>query len=104
MSKYTWVQFDTQNTCQNIPGGSCQQALSPRAGACLDEQGCAHVVVGVSLQVGEGVQGGGAVDGGGGELDRGGGGGRQRELEPAGVLHGRRHLRLKPDCHLRAVG
>ena len=61
---------------------------------------CAHVVVGVSLQVCERVQGGGAVDGGGGQLDRGGGGGGQRELEPARVLHGRRHFRLEPDCHL----
>ena len=46
---------------------------------------------------------GGAVEGGGGQLDRGGGGRGQRELQPAGVLHGWRDFGLEGDCHLGAV-
>ena len=74
-----------------------------RAGASLDQQGSAHVVVSVGGQVGARVEGGGAVDGGGGKLDRGRGWGGEGELEAAGVLHGRRHLGLQIDGHLRTV-
>ena len=77
------------------PWGSCQQALSSRAGAGLDQQGSAHVVVSVGGQVGERVEGGGAVDGGGGKLDRGRGGG-------GGSI--RRRVAIELSVHQRTLG